>query len=164
MIFGLGSTCATGSLTRSCHLAASSNFRKWLIRTFQKSFSLKYFKKGFPRLVRWGLTEFSKSALYISISWRGSQGVVNNRLHISWSHGHITYIEVCLGETRNLRGIYNRLVALWLSVRSIYPPSSPGLGILQLSRLREVTVNCVMVVVNTGRRWQDNTGGTAKQG
>ena len=29
----------------------------------------------------------------------GFWGVVNNRLHISWSHGHITYIEVCLGET-----------------------------------------------------------------
>jgi len=47
-------------------------------------------------------TEFSKSALYISISWHGSEGVVNNRLHISWSHGHITYIEVCLGETKSV--------------------------------------------------------------
>ena len=45
-------------------------------------------------------TVFSKSALYISIFWHGSEGVVDNRLlHLSWSHGHITYIEVCLGET-----------------------------------------------------------------
>ena len=37
----------------------------------------------------------------------GPQKQVNNRLHISWSHGHITYIEVCLGET-------------------IYGPAGPG--------------------------------------
>jgi len=47
------------------------------------------------------MTEFSKSALYrvISIFWHGSEGVVINRLHISWAVGYIEYIAVCLGET-----------------------------------------------------------------
>ena len=53
-------------------------------------------------LMRLRQTGGLKSALYISIFWHGLGGMGNNRLHISWSHGYITYIDVCPGETNFL--------------------------------------------------------------
>ena len=49
-------------------------------------------------------TGVSKSEDYVTTFWHGLGGVVKNRLHISWTGGHFTYIAVWLGETSKMDG------------------------------------------------------------
>ena len=67
----------------------------------------------------------SKSALYISIFWHGSEGVVNNRLHISWT-------KVRLHIYRSLsRRDYPRDAATHISFMTIRSSSSSRASFLQ---------------------------------
>jgi len=75
-------------------------------------FNLSYSKQIYhiEREKYWCNT-ISKSEDYIKNFQHDFGGMVNHKLHISWSVGHITYIAVCLGETKS--GLVSSNVVRW---------------------------------------------------